>query len=146
MKFLLLIVAVLLALVVFRILRSSSQSGGGASGGASSAKPKRVSGGRPAGAQSSAGADYRAISVKCGPGACEEALALEKRRFLPGKFRTLPLADCNAADCQCKFVHHPDRRGSDGDQRALGLGSELYSASGKAERRSRRGRRKTDFD
>lgn len=146
MKFLLLIVAVLLALVVFRILRSSSQSGGGASGGASSAKPKRVSGGRPAGAQSRAGADYRAISVKCGPGACEEALALEKRRFLPGKFRTLPLADCNAADCQCKFVHHPDRRGSDGDQRAPGLGSELYSASGKAERRSRRGRRKTDSD
>jgi len=137
-------VVLVLVLVLVRILRSSSQSRGG-----SPAAPKQVTGRKSVGAQAGArtAGGYRAISVKCGPDACAQALALGKRRFLPGQLRTLPLPDCTSADCQCKFVHHPDRRDSDGDQRALSsLSSQLYSTSGKPERRSRAGRRKKDFE
>jgi hypothetical protein len=89
---------------------------------------------------------FRAVSVRCGPGACEQALALGNQRFITGRLRKLPLAGCTAVNCHCKFQHHPDRRDSQGDQRApAALRSQLYTASGKPERRSRRGRRGGDL-
>ncbi len=142
MKFALLLVAVVLALMVFRTLRSSA-----ATRSAPPPAPKKVRGKGPAGGRTNTGSGYRAISVKCGSDACEQALALGKRRFLLGQLQTFPLPGCTSADCQCKFVHHPDRRDGDGDQRApAGLSSQLYTASGKSERRSRGGRRETDLE
>lgn len=136
-------VVLVFAAVLFFIMRSSP---GFLAAGATSAK--RVSAGRAA---AGAGArakrsPYRAVSVRCGAGACEEALALGSRRFLHGRLGQLPLEGCNSPQCNCTFEHHADRRSSDDDQRApIGLRSELYAASGKPERRKRRGRRKSDF-
>jgi len=134
MKIVLLLIVVVLAVVVFRFLRSSS----GSSSGASAAR-------RRVGTQKATGTAYHAVSVSCGPNACEQALALVGKRFLSGEISHFPLPDCTSGDCQCKFVHYDDRRGVEGDQRApTALRSELYSTSGRPERRSGGGRRRKD--
>ena len=53
---------------------------------------------------------YHAVSIKLGEQACEAAQALSGRRFLSNAAPRLPLADCDAAQCGCGFVHHDDRR------------------------------------
>ncbi len=142
MKIVVLIVVIVLAVVLFRTLRSSSPS---RSAGRPGSSGKRA-GPTPAASSAAQGSKYHAVSVKCGAGACEQALALENRRFLSGQMGQLPLEGCTAADCRCKFVHYPDRRDAEGDKRApTALRSELYAASGKPERRTRAGRRKSDF-
>ncbi|MCP5131360.1 MAG: hypothetical protein H6985_17485 [Pseudomonadales bacterium] len=144
------VVVIVLAIALFFVLRPSPNPAG-----LSANAVKRTATGRPA--KKGAGGSkvraapalnpYRAVSVKCGPGACEAALALGKRRFLTGELKKLPLAGCTSSNCGCTFEHHPDRRNSHDDQRApaSALRSELYAASGKPERRVRRGRRKGDF-
>ena len=53
---------------------------------------------------------YHAVSIKLGEQACEAAQAMSGRRFLSNAAPRLPLADCDAAQCACRFVHHNDRR------------------------------------
>lgn len=140
MKILFVLVAVVLAIVVFRHLRSSTKPAG-----KSSVASKRVKAVRAASTAAESSNTYHAVSVKCGPGACEQALALDKKRFLSAEMARLPLADCTSTDCRCKFVHYPDRRDADSDKRApTALRSELYTRSGNTERRTPKGRRKTD--
>jgi hypothetical protein len=140
MKILFVLVAVVLAIVVFRNLRSSAKPAG-----KSSPARKRVKAARAVSSEADSSSTYHAVSVKSGPGACEQALAMDKKRFLPAEVSQLPLADCTSSDCQCKFVHYPDRRDADNDKRApTALRSELYTRSGKPERRTQSGRRKTD--
>ena len=139
MNILLVLAAMVLAIFVFRMLRFSPSAGN------SAAAPKKVRTNRPASSAAQGSSKFNAVSIKCGPGACEEALAMVTKRFLPTEMPQFPLADCRSANCRCKFEHHPDRRGEDGDKRAVtALRSELYTASGKSERRSRVGRRETD--
>ncbi len=141
MKIAFIVVAVVLAVFLFRILRSSSRPAGRSGTSARTMRAARVASTPAQGSNA-----YRAVSVKCGRGACDEVLALGKRRFFPEQLGKLPLADCTSLDCQCKFQHHPDRRDSDGDKRApTALRSELHVATGKPERRTQAGRRKGDF-
>ena len=57
---------------------------------------------------------YHAVSIAFAAGACAAAKALEDERFLSGAAPRLPLPDCVAVECQCRFLHHSDRRrGSD---------------------------------
>ena len=35
---------------------------------------------------------------------------MEGRRFLSSAAPRLPLAECDSLECNCKFVHHKDRR------------------------------------
>lgn len=137
MKILLILAAVVLAVVVFRVLRSTSKPAGKTASAAKRVKSvNRVTAGSNA---------YHAVSVTCGPGACKQALALEDKRFLPAEMPQFPLPDCTSSKCQCKFVHHEDRRDPDSDKRApTALRSELYTASGRPERRAVGGRRKSD--
>ncbi len=142
MKIVVIGVVVAIAMVLFLVLRPSSKPAARSTAAAKRVRAERAAGNGQPGNDS----PYRSVSVKCGPGACDEALALGKRRFLPGQLGKLPLAGCTSPNCQCKFEHHPDRRDSEGDKRApTALRSELYAASGKPERRTRRGRRKGDF-
>jgi len=137
MKILLLVAAAVLAVVVFRFLRSSSKPVGKAS---STAKRVKSASGVSAGSNA-----YHAVSVTCGPGACKQALAMADKRFLPAEMPQFPLADCTSSKCRCKFVHYDDRRDPDSDKRApTALRSELYTASGRPERRASGGRRKSD--
>lgn len=145
-------VLVAIAALLFGMLRSSPKPAGAAK--AASGKvvsPQKAPVARTAASAQQAAKQarhdrYRAVSIRCGAQACEEAQALGDRRFLVGQLKKLPLPGCTSADCKCTFEHHPDRRSSHGDKRVPGgLRSELYVASGNTERRKRRGRRKDDF-
>lgn len=134
MKFLFLLAAVVLAIVVFRFLRSSAKPSGRAG-----VATKRLSSAK------AKGTAYHAVSVTCGPNACEQAQAMVGKRFLSGQISHFPLPECTSGNCQCKFVHYDDRRDAEGDKRApTALRSDLYTASGNPERRSGGGRRKRD--
>lgn len=53
---------------------------------------------------------YHAVSIRVGETACSAAREMLGRRFLSCAAPRLPLADCDAAACDCRFVHHDDRR------------------------------------
>lgn len=95
-----------------------------------------------------AGGQYRSTSIRAGRNACVAAREIAGKRFLLSEVPGLPLADCSAAQCDCTYSHHQDRRDDIGDRRApAGLSTELFSESGKTERRADpkgRGRRTGD--
>ena len=84
-----------------------------------------------------------------GLGACDAVNAIADQRFLDRDKATprLPLSDCDAMKCRCKYANHEDRREDEGDQRQPGsLQSDLYDRTGRESRRgNKRGRRKTDI-
>ena len=53
---------------------------------------------------------YHAVSIKPGAYACSAANDLAGDRFLASEAPSLPLPGCDAADCDCHFTHHKDRR------------------------------------
>jgi len=87
---------------------------------------------------------YHAVSIKYGPTACNAAKALAGVRFLSTEAPRLPLPECDAGECQCRFAHHPDRR-SNRDRRSPfapgGFGGGTGSFA--QERREKKDRRKS---
>jgi hypothetical protein len=89
---------------------------------------------------------YQAVSVVSRTRACPAANEIDGRRFLADDAPLLPVPGCDSAKCNCRYARHGDRRRR-GDRRSFtGLQTELYTADGKPERRSIRGRRKEDFE
>jgi len=90
---------------------------------------------------------YHAVSLKYSSDACDAAKALTGRRFLSGAAPQLPLPDCNAAECNCGFAHHSDRR-SGKDRRSPYNPATYGGGTGtfKVERRDRRDRRRPKDD
>jgi len=73
---------------------------------------------------------------------CQAAKDLEDRRFLSGAAPRIPLPDCDAAECKCKFVHHKDRRSGEDRRNSLGKGlSSPETGKHQVEQRKRRERR-----
>jgi hypothetical protein len=92
---------------------------------------------------------YRGTSIEFDACACDAVKAIGKKRFLrsSGDTPMLPLPECDASRCNCKYRHHDDRR-DDSHDRRLGavLRTELYEENGNENRRAtKRGRRKSDF-
>ncbi|WOJ94477.1 hypothetical protein R0135_04770 [Congregibacter variabilis] len=90
---------------------------------------------------------YAAVSVKPSSNSCSTAFEMSNLRYLKSAAPSLPVSGCKSPDCQCSFIHHPDRRRSDDDDRRMGIGlqTQLYGANGEANRReNRRGRRLGD--
>jgi hypothetical protein len=84
---------------------------------------------------------YHAVSIEPGSRACEEARARDGRRYLSSAAPMLPLRGCTqSASCQCRYVHHQDRR-SARDRRVNFVNPHAHS---KAERRTSTGRRIND--
>ena len=85
---------------------------------------------------------YHAVSIKFGETACDAARAMSGRRFLSNAAPRLPLPDCDASECYCKFVHHSDRR-SGKDRRSPFAAGGFGGGTGsfQKERRERRDRR-----
>ncbi len=83
---------------------------------------------------------WHAVAVVPGDSACAAAHACENKRFLSVDAPRLPLAECDAAVCDCTYRHFADRR--QGPRRADGE-TEEAATSGK-ERRHSRGRRAND--
>ena len=90
---------------------------------------------------------YHAVSVKPGGCGCEAVNAMRGERFLTngGRVPNLPVADCTAINCTCRYVHYDDRRSAQGNRRAAySMQSNMYGLNGDVDRRSLRGRRASD--
>ena len=46
-------------------------------------------------------------------GACDAVRAIAGRIYLSGVAPALPLDDCTAQTCQCRYIHHEDQRRED---------------------------------
>lgn len=89
--------------------------------------------------------DFPSVSIQFGPSACPTVKALTEKRFLANEAPTVPLENCNSANCTCKYVHHDIRREQDDDRRApSSLRTTLHETSGKPERRHGGKRRGSD--
>ena len=108
-----------------------------------SPEPQRATGSKPA---ASAAGDtdtrFRAVSIRPGEDCCEAARQFGKMRFLCAKAPRLPVPECNAATCACRYVHYADRR-SGKDRRSV-YDWTRERQLGVVNRRAARGRRATD--
>lgn len=89
---------------------------------------------------------YHAVSIKTGSRCQQTALKYGRQRFLSGEAPQLPQPTCDAKACECRYVHHEDRRdGSDRRQRDVrdvwASGPQVASGGG---RRTSHGRRVSD--
>lgn len=73
-------------------------------------------------ANPAAGTKFHAVSLKFYPNACQAAQEMEGRRFLSSAAPRIPLADCDAPECKCRFIHHKDRRSGDDRRNVWGQG------------------------
>jgi len=91
-------------------------------------------------------AKFHAVSIVCPETACDAAKALADTRILSSEVPLLPLPECDANDCDCRFIHHSDRRRREDrrDQYRPALSGETGKFM--AERRRRRDRRDDDPD
>jgi len=106
-------------------------------------EPKHATGNRSAASISSdTDARYRAVSIRPGEACCESARQFGKMRFLCAKAPRLPVPECNAPTCTCRYVHHADRR-SGKDRRSVYERTRERQLGG-VNRRAARGRRVTD--
>ena len=87
---------------------------------------------------------FHAVSIKYGKDACEAAKNVTGQRFLGDEAPRLPLPGCDAEVCECRFVHHDDRR-SGKDRRSPFGGGSVGAGTGRfdQERRTARDRRKS---
>ncbi len=138
---LLLVISIAAVVAVVLVLRSNLQASNsntvaGAAKPRSPDKSKPISKGR-----------YRATSIVCGENACAAALAIKGSYFLVEDKDTpqIPVPNCDVKKCSCRYAHHDDRRVDDDDRRGpRGLRSDLHSHVTGVDRRTRRGRRKSD--
>jgi hypothetical protein len=87
---------------------------------------------------------WHAVSILASESSCCAARALRSLRFLSSDAPRLPLAECECVgSCPCAYKHHADRRSQ---ARRLDELTGLRRAHRvEVERRTRRGRRTTDF-
>lgn len=92
---------------------------------------------------------YKATSITCGENSCAAVRAIKDKRFLvkDNDIPQIPVPGCDVKKCTCVYAHHEDRRDPDNDRRGpRGLRSDLHSFAIGSERRTRRGRRKSDWE
>ena len=86
---------------------------------------------------------YHAVSIKAGPSCYQTAQQFGSRRFLAGEAPPLPQPTCNVKACECRYLHHEDRRdGFDRRHRDVWDPSSRLAKGG--DRRGSHGRRMTD--
>ena len=81
---------------------------------------------------------YHAVSVVAQKDACQEAKHLKGKRYLLDDAPILPLAGCDAKNCDCVYAHYKDRR--QGDRRDTLSNGRLIDPDAK-DRRSSKDRR-----
>lgn len=101
----------------------------------------------PKPAASALSSAYHAVSIKMSSSACQAAKDIAGQRFLSSVAPQLPLPDCDAAECHCRFAHHTDRR-SGKDRRSPFGPAGFGGGTGNYETEQRRGsdRRKPEDD
>ncbi|MDJ0911188.1 MAG: hypothetical protein QNI99_18540 [Woeseiaceae bacterium] len=84
------------------------------------------------------GGEFHAVSIKFDADACLHAKALQGRRFLAREAPNLPLDNCDASKCNCRFVHHDDRRSGKDRRSPFGSGG-MGAVTGRFEAERRQG-------
>lgn len=88
---------------------------------------------------------YPAVSIRCA-GGCEAVQAFKGQRFLGDEAPALPLENCTASHCHCRYAHHVDRRTGNLDRRRLiGEHHDYVGFFGREDQREGRGRRASDW-
>ena len=89
--------------------------------------------------------DYHAVSIRFESNACKAARDMEGRRFLSSAAPRLPLPECDVLECNCRFIHHKDRRSGRDRRSPFGPGG-IGGSTGKYDQEQRTGkdRRKGD--
>jgi hypothetical protein len=82
---------------------------------------------------------YHAVSIKITGHACKPAEEMTGRRFLSTAAPKLPLPDCDVLDCNCRFVHHKDRRAGRDRRSAFGPGG-FGGGTGRFDAEQRKGK------
>ena len=96
---------------------------------------------QPARATTKASNPYHAVSIIAGADACDSAVRFKGIRFLSVQAPRLPLPTCTAAQCNCRFRHHEDRRAGPRRRSDQGMMTGLFDGT---ERRRTGGRRAED--
>lgn len=80
--------------------------------------PKPTAKKKPGGSKAS---PYQAASITSNDSACacDAVKAIEGNRFLSRDIPVLPLQDCTSPNCTCSYTRYHDRRGFNGDRRAI---------------------------
>ena len=87
---------------------------------------------------------FHAVSIKYKNNACEAARKMEGRRFLSSAAPRIPLPDCDALECNCKFIHHKDRRAADDRRNSYGQSFGGGSTGSYEAEQRKRGERRDD--
>jgi len=89
---------------------------------------------------------YHAVSIKAGARCQQTELKLGRRRFLSGEAPQLPQPSCDTDACECRYVHHEDRR--DGSDRRQQSARDVWDTGPQIanglDQRANHGRRVTD--
>ena len=89
---------------------------------------------------------FHAVSIICADDACAAAKELQASRILSKEAPQLPLAECDIADCRCRFAHHDDRRKKQGRRDPYRQTLSGETGKFKKEQRRRPDRRNSDPD
>jgi len=87
---------------------------------------------------------FHAVSIKFKNNACGAAKKMEGKRFLSSAAPRIPLPDCDALECSCRFVHHKDRRATDDRRNPYGQGLGGGSTGSYETEQRKRGERRDD--
>jgi hypothetical protein len=85
-----------------------------------------------------AGGRFGAVEIRIRSDACRAARSLEGQRLLAKDAPVLPLSDCTAAHCSCKFAKWSDRRAEGRRLEHGGLSASFFLANNRRTRRDRR--------
>ena len=107
------------------------------------AKSKRATG---AFGVSRANSEFHAVSIRPPVAGCVAVEAISEKRFLSAAAPSLPLDACTASSCNCRYVHHTDRRGFLENRRAdQPVEEDFLGLIGGLNRRVAKGRRNSDW-
>lgn len=89
---------------------------------------------------------HHAVTISPMAGGCEAAENLPARRYLVDEAPLLPLPECTKSRCDCRYIHHQDRRSPESERRRPhGAFVDTALLRDIGERRSSRGRRREDW-
>lgn len=89
---------------------------------------------------------FHAVSIRFGANPCSKAKRLHAQRFLSEAAPRLPMDGCDAANCDCRFIHHADRRAGDDRRSPFQSGFGGSALRVEENRRARPDRRVVSFD
>jgi hypothetical protein len=83
---------------------------------------------------------WHAVTIVASGSACPAAINCKGKRFLSSEAPRLPLTECTAERCSCKYRHYEDRRNAPRRAEERGAAPSRVSTN----RRAKRGRRAVD--